>query len=295
MAFDVKNFAAELGLPDEGKAALFGLFEKHPAALGKLESVFTREIDSRLTPLKTELETKQRDLDAQFETLASIRSTDSDAFDRLQKQMEKTASEKAVLETRFRKVATENGLDAEALLKDITSEAVVVPPKSTVETPIDVNKILGQANLAALNAFEQSALLEDLAAEHQNLFGKPMSRAELIGALKETVKRTGNTNLGLRDVFEQKYNVAAKREELREADVQRRIEQAVSTAKTAMADEMALRPGSASPTSSSNPSPIFGAIKPIEGQPPVHVQGLPEGVVASMAAYRAMRQAAKAS
>jgi hypothetical protein len=299
MAFDPKVFASELGLSDEDKTALFGLFEKNPAVAGKLESVFTREVDARLSPLQTQLETKQRDLDAQFETLASIRGNDGEAIAAAEKRIEKLASERAILENRFRSVATQNGLDADALLKDITTEAAHVVPE-VKPLAFDPAKLLADANRSALSAFENAALMEDLASEHMQLFGKPMSRVELIGALKDTVKRTGNVNLGLRDVFETKFNVQAKRDELREVDVQKRIDAAVATAKTAQADEFALRGSSATPTSFNHaPSPIFGSVaKDDKGNPiaAVHVQSdVPEGVRAAMADFQRRVAARKAS
>ena len=123
MTFDPKAFAAELGLPDEDRAALLGLFDKHPEVTGKLEGLLTAQVTARLAPLQTELETKQRDLDAQFETLSSIRGGDADAIAKAEARIEKLSSQTAVLQARIRSVAETNGLDAEALLKDIDTPA----------------------------------------------------------------------------------------------------------------------------------------------------------------------------
>lgn len=288
MAFDVKKFAEEIGLAEEDRATLFGMFEKNPNILGKVETVFGREVETRLSPLQQELVTKQRDLDAQFDTLASIRGNDGEAIAAAEQRIEKLASERAILETRLRSVAASNGLDAEALLKDISKEAVV-PPR--VDSPVfDEAKFMAAANRSSLSAFENSALMEDIAEQHRELFGKPMSRVELIGALKETVKRTGNTNLGLKDVWEQKYNVSAKRDEIREADVQKRIDAAVSAAKTAQMDEIALRGQSQTPVNGPNEqSPFFKTFTKAEGVTPVAIQGLPDAVRASMADFARRR------
>jgi archaellum component FlaD/FlaE len=130
--------------------------------------------------------------------------------------------------------------------------------------------------------------MEDLADEHRTLFGKPMSRVELVSALQEEVKRTGNGNIGLREVFEKKFNVAGKREEVREAEVQRRITDAVKARETAMADEYALRSTNQPAFQNDNPSPIFASLRK-EGDKPTHVAGVPEAVVASIAAFRKIR------
>ena len=280
---DYKKFAADLGLADDDKAALIGLFEKKPDLSGKLETMFTTQVDERVAPLKADLEAKQRDLDAQFDTLASLRGNDEQAIGAAEKRIEELSAQSAVLQARLRRVATEAGMDAEAILKDVSGEVV---PEKKVETPaFDPATVIAQANRSALSAFENAALMEDLAAEHQTLFGKPMSRVELIQTLKDTVKRTGNQNLGLREVFETKFDVAKKREELREVDVQKRIDAAVAARETALRDEAALRVTQPQVDPTRKQSPIFETIKR-EGEQPAHIGGLPPAVVASIADYR---------
>ena len=292
---DYKKFADDLGLADEDKTALLALFEKKPDVVGKVESFLDTQVQAKLTPLQTELATKQKDLDAQFETLASIRGGDEQAIAAAEKKIETLASQSAILQERLRRVATDAGLNAEDILKDLSLETKPVV-KPTVETPaFDSAKFLGEANRAALSAFENAALMEDLAQEHQTLFGKPMSRVELIAALKDTVKRTGNPNIGLRDIFEQKFNVTAKREEIREADVQRRIADAVKARETSLNDEFALRQTQQGVPQrpAEERSPILATLQ--DKDKPAHIGGLPEAVVASIADYRKRMSERKAS
>jgi hypothetical protein len=285
MAFDYKNFADQLGLKDEDKTALFGLFEKNPEVIGKLEGLLSTQVSTQLAPLKAELEAKQRDLDSQFDVLSSIRGNDATAIAAAEARIEKLSSQVAVTTERLRRVATDNGLNADDILKDLA--LAPLPEKKTVDaSAYDETKVLSAVNRSALAAFQNSVLMEDLADEHRTLFGKPMSRVELVNALQEEVKRTGNGNIGLREVFEKKFNVAGKREELREADTQRRIEDARKAERTAMADEYALRSTNQPLPQNENPSPIFTALKTDK---PTHVAGVPEAVVASIASYRKIR------
>ena len=291
MPFDPLAFATDLGLSDDDKTALAGLFGKYGDLTTKVDSLFDRQIQSRLDPLKADLETKQRELDAQFDTLASIRQGDEQAIATAEKRIETLASQQAALQERLRRVATEAGIDADAVLKDLHLESVKPEAKAVVESPqIDTTKILGEANRLAFIALSSAVFVEDLADEYRTLFGKPMPRGELISALQDKVKKTGNPNIGLRDVFDEKFNVSAKREEIREAEVQRRIETAVAAAKTAVLDEQALRVTQPGQIPAHPSSPIFTAIKSDE---PRHVAGLDPAVVASIADYRARQSARK--
>jgi hypothetical protein len=283
MAFDYKNFAKDIGMAAEDETAMDALFAKYPGAATKIESVLTAQVEARLTPLKTEIETKQRDLDAQFETLAAIRTGDSDAVAAAEKRIELLSGQMATLQERVRGVARQAGIDPETVLKDLETKApVVVTPKTN---DFDPSKISTAINLGALNALEQAAIIEDLRAEHASLFpGKPFNGFELIQTLKDTVKRTGNTNLGLRDVFESKFNVSARRDELREQEVQQRIKDAVDKAKTEVNDANALR-GSGDGVPHFTGSPLLESLRPKDGAPAV-VNGVPAGVAAAVANYR---------
>ncbi len=282
-------------LPDEIRTSLYGLYEKDPSLVSKVEGVLSAQVAARLTPLQTELQTKQRDLDAQFDTLASIRGNDGVAIAAAEGRIEKLAAERAVLEARLRNVAGQAGLDADELLKDIAKEPAV-QPQPKIDSSFDPTQLLKQVNQVGLNAAEQAFLMEDIASEHQQLFGKPMSRGELWNEVKETVKRTGNVNLGLRDVWERKYDVGKKRDEIRERDVQQRIDAAVAAAKTAQMDELALRSQSHTPVNPmAEQSPFFKSMTGKEGVTPVQLQSaVPESVRAAMADFAKRRSERKA-
>src|ERR1700682_1726908 len=219
MQLSVKDLLAVSGLPAEMQASVIDYFDKNPDAVTKVSTHLTSE----LATAQRALDDSKAKIDAEWETLSSIRGGDADAIAKSEQRIEDLASKNAVLEARLRKVAADAGVDPETVLKDLT----VVPVKKvepTVDTTMafDPKKLLEQTGRQAWTAFEQAALVEDLAADHLELFGKPLKdRVGLLAAYREEVKRTGNANLSVRDVWEKTNNVPAKREELRAAEVTR--------------------------------------------------------------------------
>ncbi len=292
MAFDHKTFGSKIGMSADDLAALDGLFSKYPTAGATIESELAAQVDARLTPLKAEIDSKQRDLDAQFETLASIRTGDADQVAAAEKRIETMSAEMATLRERAKSVARQAGLNPDDVLKDLTpTTTTVVTPKAS---DFDPTKVSAAINMGALNALEQAALIEDLRAEHRDLFpNKPFNGLELIQTLKETVKRTGNTALGLRDVYEQKYNVAARRAELNESEVQRRIDDAVAKAKTEVNDQNALRASNLEVPAFTG-SPLLAAFNN-KDKAPIQHRGIPEAVSASIVDFQKRVRERKAS
>ena len=288
MAFDVEKFASDIGMAAEDRTQLDALFGKYPKAKTAIDTFIGSELEARLSPLKTEYEKKQADLDAQFDTLASIRGGDEQAIKAAEQRAEKLASDMAVLKTRMERIGTDAGIDVTPYLKDIVIGEPKVDPQKTEPPTFDTAKLMNDVNRVGLSAFENAALMEDLATEHQLLFGKPMSRVELIQTLKDTVKRTGNPNLGLRDVFDTKFNVAARRAELAEQQVQERIKAEVEKATTAVRDELALRGPQGEPTTFSG-SPALQLLT--ADRKPTVINGQNEAVRAAIADWTQRKRA----
>jgi hypothetical protein len=283
MAFDHKAFAKEVGMADDDISALDALFGKYPSAAMKIDSVLTSQVEARLKPLQDQITTKQAELDEQFTALSSIRAGDGDAIAKAEERIEKLSAQMATLTERTRKVGREAGIDVEPLLADLTTPAVRVETRPDL-TSFNRDEVFGHANKMAFSALENSALLEDLAAEHARLFpGQTFSRVELLADLKTSVQRTQNTNLTLKDVFDKKFNVEARREEMREAAVVAREKAAEDRGRKAAVDEMALRGPDQQPTTFQR-SPVFAKLG--EGADHVQVQGVPEAVQAAVLDFR---------
>lgn len=294
MAFDYKTFATEIGMTGDDISALDGLFSKYPTAATKIDGFLATQVEARIAPLRTQLEDKQRQVDAEFETLATVRAGDSDRFDAAQKRIEKLESESAVLRSRIQKVATDAGItDVDQYLKDLSPDPHKEPEKTPTGDPMDSTKLMQAVGRQTWNAFEQSALLQDIADEHKELFGKPLSRAELVTALQETARRTNNPNLTLHEVWESKFGVAARREELRETAVQARIADEVKKAETRVRDELALKTGGAPQEVAFTGSPFMAPL--LKDQQARVIPGQNDAVRDAIAEYNKLQAARRAS
>lgn len=242
MAFDHKAFATQLGMSAEDQVALDALFGKYPDAPTKIESLLSTQIETALAPAKADLAKKEADLNAQFETLSSLRGADSATLDAAKKRAEDAAVALTRAQERIKALATDYGLNPDDYLKDLGAPVVTKPPVDTsMASSFDPKELLAQAGRNAWNALRESAHLSDIARKHERLYGKPLDNTvDLLDKLQEAVKRTGNPNLTLDEIWRREYKVDERENELREADVQKRIEEAVAKDRTARADAVAL-------------------------------------------------------
>lgn len=288
MPLDLKQFAADFGLSPEDQTTLYAIFDKNPQIGDKLTGLMTSQVQAALQPLQADLERKSKDLDDQFATLESVRGTDSATLDAANKRVEAAAQQVTLAQERIKRMATDFGVDPSPWLADLTPpEASKVQPPPKIDTPMDGSKILATAGVQAWNALRSSAELQDIAQEHATLFGKPLANSlTLLDQLQEKVKRTGNGNITLRDIWNEAYKVDDKRKELQEADVKRRETEAYERGKREAADAAAL--GTAA-----NQAPPPFVQSPVLAQltkdAPARVSGVPEGVVAAIADYRQRR------
>lgn len=292
MAFDYSKFATDIGMSAEDKAALDGLFGKYATAATKIDEFVSAEVASRLTPLQADLDQKKADLDAQFETLELVRSGDSTKLDEALAEVEKAKAKVAVAEERIKRVATDAGLDPTPFLKDLAMAQPTEPAKPTAPAGVDLAKLAQQSGLQAWNALNSAAELQDIAQEHFALFKTPLTNSrELLTKLADRVKRTGNNQLGLRDIWTDEYKVEAKREELRTAEVTAKVNEAYERGKREAADAAALGTAQGQEPPQFRPtSPIHAALD--KDAKPTMVNGVPEGVAAAMKTYRSLVQQA---
>ena len=291
MAFDYSQFASELGLSADDRAALDSLFGKYPAAATKIDGFLESQVSARVTPLQAEIAKKQQDLDGQFDTLASIRTGDSAAYDKVLKQYEDTAASMAALKIRASKIATDAGLNPDEVFKDLHTDSVARPPVKDPDT-YDPQKVAGVINSGMLIATRASLEAADIADDHFALTGQRLSRMELLDKYQETVKRTGNPNLTIKSVWETAYEIPKIKEAKREEAVQARIKDEVTRATQALRDEMALRTSTSETPHFHTETPIFAALTKDQQTQPVRVSGVPEGVAAAVATYQKNHRAA---
>lgn len=289
MPIDLKQFATELGLNADDQATLYALFDKNPQVGDKLTGLMTAQVESALTPLRTDLARKSKDLDDQFATLESVRGTDSATLDAANQRVEQAVTAVTLAQERIKRMATDFGVDAAPWLKDLASPEAKPTPSSTpapIETPMEMQKFMQTVGLQDWNVLRTGAELADLAHEHVKLFGQPLAQKALLDTLQDRVKRTGNGNLTLREIWSEQYKVDEKLKEQQETEVKRRETDAYERGKREAADAAALG-------TTTNQAPPAFVQSPVLAQltkdQPTHVSGVPEGVVAAIADYRQRR------
>ena len=299
MALDIQKFLSEIGagvLSDDERAVAAGLFDKHPELGIRIETQIT-DGQTDLMKRANELQDKQARLELEWETLANIRSDDDDAIKAAEKRVEDLSIQQVQLQNRFRQVAKDAGVDADAVLKEIGVTADAAKPASKVDSPavgFDPAAYDRQQGLKIWNAAKATLEVADLADEHLALFGKPLKRAELLDKLSEEVKRTGNQALGVRDIWAKEYHVAAKLDEQNEARIQARIAEAVDKATRAATDAAVLRGGDQfRPETAIGRSPVLETLaseNKDQDNAPQRVNGVPDTVRASILTFRKLRQ-----
>jgi hypothetical protein len=97
------------------------------------------------------------------------------------------------------------------------------------------------------NRFSQSQsnvliTLNDLNAEHFKLFGSPLGKTQELVDEVQRQRTLGNKTFSLKQAWETKHNVPAKREELQKADRQKEIDTAIAADRKIQAEKQGSNP-----------------------------------------------------
>lgn len=108
--------------------------------------------------------------------------------------------------------------------------------------------------------------LQDLNAEHFKLFGAPLGGTQELVDEVQRQRTLGNKNYSLKQAWEAKHNVSAKREEIQKAEQQKVIDAAVAADRKAQAEKSGpngnLRTGQLSRFSKYSPADASGGKEP---------------------------------
>lgn len=247
MAFDLDKFVNDLDdVTAEERDQLRGLFGKSKKAQGAVlrQSDYDRLMNdnkSTLAAKEAEVEQRRADVDKEFAALATWKTDQDGRITQMQDALAKAERDELVARQAVQRLAQENGIDPNTLLAATT----VVPPGKQVVDPntgdfVSETELTRRMSLMAVGQFRTNAQLLDLEREHRLVFGTEMPSAE--GLLDEVLAeaKRGNTSASLRDVWRKKYNVDAKLEEKKEADIQKRITDAVRENEVKLRSDAAL-------------------------------------------------------
>lgn len=292
--FELTSWLKSLGLGDESVknvVAAMGTDAEKVAPTIKsqvmAQSDYSRAMDELRTKedsLKQEYVTKT---EQEMTALAAARSEFDTRYQTALKERVEAQNRLALVQAEIDRVAAEYAVPDDALKAirtQLTTAAppATAPPAATPPPAVDPSKFMSMEQFTKEAAAYSRLPIEymRIGAEHRSLFGvdpfigdatgqtimdKVLNRAQA-GDVGTDGKRY---KLSLRDAWEREFNVAAKREEVREAAIQSRIEAARKEAEQKVRSELAL---AGTPVRNPNlklpGSPIFHDEHFKQGQPP---------------------------
>jgi len=225
---DLKQWFAEIkaegGLPDDKIAELETIL-----GADKVKTVLKRSVSNHkdwtkktmeAADMRKQVEADRAQMEQEKQQLAQWRDGVQAQLDDAYKQYQESNISAATLKAKVQTIASRYGIDPKELMEgDVPPD--VQPTKGTPVANIDTSKFLTREDLdkqfnglKSMDALVQ-AQLYDIAAEHQDVFGKPLRGAS------ELVKEALQTGKPVRQLWEEKNNVQAKRSELLEAQIRK--------------------------------------------------------------------------
>lgn len=194
----------------------------------------TQELADQRKALEAQVAEKERVVAEDAAALGTWKQTADQTMIENQRALEEAKVKAYKLEQKMATVAAQYGVDPKDLgLDDIKTPAPVTPKAPDTSdfdkrylSRDDADKILKDVKANPFIAAE----LEDIVDEHRNLFGKGLTRRELVAnAIKN--------NRSLREEWETSNEVAKKRSELQEKAVEERINARVNEERTKILSE----------------------------------------------------------
>lgn len=230
----------------------------------KLEEAFMRQSDydkltnEHKTAIKTqqdELQAAQKRLDEEVAEWAVVQANGKQTTDKMRTDYEAAQNDVLRLQQALQRTATTHGLNYDDLVKGIE---VKTPVKKDEPPPIDTSKFVSLDQYHALGrmAITVPAQLDRIQRDHFDLTGEYLNPEDLTNEVLSRSAAKGNTkSLELRDIWEEKYDIKAKREAKAKETHDAEIAAAEKRGREAALSEAAIPGGS--PTTTGHHSPVF--------------------------------------
>ena len=218
---EIRKWATEeFGFTDE---ELDSLPTKQADALVKAHGGYLRQsdYDRRMNEGKADLEKTRTQLADANEKLtrdmaewASLTAGEKDNANALRERLEKAEQRVFTLTQKATRLAEESGVDPKTILGDEPPPEPKPKPQPTAYDDTTIRQQIGAIGAFALDM----PTIEDIAEEHRELFGERFKRSEFIAELKAEMTAGKVKEIDLRKRWEDKFGVAAKREEKAKAE-----------------------------------------------------------------------------
>lgn len=223
---DLKQWFAEIkaegGLPDDQMQQLETIL-----GADKVKTVLKRSVSNHkdwtkktmeVAEQRKQVEADRAALEQQKQQNEQWREQVQGQIDDAYKQFQESNITAAKYQAIIKSVAGRYGIPEDQLLG---GEVPPEPPKGTKVADVDTSKFLTKedlekqfSGLKSMDALVQAELL-DLNAEHQELFGKPLR------GHRELVNEAIKSNRSIRELWQEKHGVQAKRDEIRETQIRK--------------------------------------------------------------------------
>ena len=217
------------GLTDDELKAMEAV-AGHAKFVGMLQKMMGE--NSAALQAKAEAERQRLDFEKRYndEFIPEMRKVTQDS---LRAQGEAAAAQAAL------KAAREYGIVPEPVVAAVDPNAA--PPRAPGSP--DPNAI-SRDDFNRFSASQSNVLitLNDLNAEHFRLFGSPLGETQALVDEVQKQRTLGNKAYSLKQAWEGKYNVPAKREEISKAARQKEIDEAVSADRKVQAEKYGANP-----------------------------------------------------
>jgi hypothetical protein len=224
--FDLKQWIKEIkakgDLPDDQVQQLETILGPDKVKSALKDSVSYKQDHTRKTmeaaELRKQAEADKAQLEQERQQLAQWRDGVQSQLDDAYKQYQDSNISAATLKARIQTIASKYGIPEQELLAGELPPDVQ-PTKGTPVATFDTSKFLTKDDLdKQFNGLKNmdamiQAELYDISADHQDIFKQPLRGA------KDLVKEAIQTGKPIRALWEEKNNVQAKRDEVREASI----------------------------------------------------------------------------
>ncbi len=222
MALDVRKWLMEDMGFSEKEIDDNHLVDAFTSRAERVEKGYLRQADysTKMNALQADLQTQtanltaaQQRLDAEVAEWATVQASGRQITEKMRTDLDTAQAERLRLEQLLRKTATDAGLNPDDLLRGITP-APAPTPTPAPPPAIDTSKFVDRADYQRLArmALLVPAQLDRIQREHHDLTGEYLNPEELTAEVEARASTRGNTrSIELRDIWEEKFEIPAKR------------------------------------------------------------------------------------
>lgn len=228
MDFDVKRYLIdEVGFSAEDAEGIAAKFtpDRAEKLAGSYVPPAQRAQYADIEKQRAALANAETNLNAEIEAWSKMTAEEQANNKAMRDELEKSRVRAYELEQKLMRTATDAGLDPKAIL----GGEPAAPPKreEPVQPAVDMKNYVGREQFGQIMDFtlELPAILDDIRDQHRELTGQRLDTREIVREMKARIEKK-DPNADPVKIWEEKFNIPAKRAEVAAAEDKKRIEAA---------------------------------------------------------------------